>query len=132
MLCPASQARPGIEFTVGNARVDNLKAVTAEIDATGPTHVLSVIGRTHGPGCGTIDYLESKDRLVDNVRDNLYGPLSLCLLCKEKNLHLTYLGTGCIFKYDGDKLFTEEDGPNFFGSSYSVVKGELCFVSFWH
>jgi hypothetical protein len=41
------------------------------------------------------------------------------------------LGTGCIFDYDdeqhlfGDKTtgFLETDKPNFFGSSYSIVKG---------
>jgi len=43
---------------------------------------------------------------------------------------LTYLGTGCIYEYDGDhpmgdskKGFSEEDSPNFFGSQYSTVKG---------
>jgi len=43
------------------------------------------------------------------------------MLCKTHHIHFTYLGTGCIFDgYDG---FSEEDLPNFFGSSYSVVKG---------
>ena len=43
---------------------------------------------------------------------------------------ITYLGTGCIFKFDEDHPFgkeengfTEESLPNFFGSSYSIVKG---------
>ena len=45
-------------------------------------------------------------------------------------IHYTYLGTGCIFEYDsehpyGQEIFgfTEESKPNFFGSSYSIVKG---------
>ena len=47
-------------------------------------------------------------------------------LCKE--IHLTYLGTGCIFDFDkthplGGNGFTEECKPNFFGSGYSIVKG---------
>jgi hypothetical protein len=48
----------------------------------------------------------------------------------KNNIHFTYLGTGCIFDYDnihlfGDdtKGFKEEELPNFFGSSYSIVKG---------
>ena len=52
------------------------------------------------------------------------------MLCKEKNIHYTYLGTGCIFSYDethpfGKEMngFEETSQPNFFGSSYSVVKG---------
>ena len=51
-------------------------------------------------------------------------------MCKKLNIHLTYLGTGCIFKYDTEHPFGEEKNgftenslPNFFGSSYSTVKG---------
>jgi dTDP-4-dehydrorhamnose reductase len=95
---------------------------------------MSFIGRTHGIFEGTkittIDYLEKSGKLVDNIRDNLYSPISLAILCKEKDIHFTYLGTGCIFEYDNDHPFgeemdgfTEESKPNFFGSSYSIVKG---------
>jgi len=51
-------------------------------------------------------------------------------LCNKYNIHFTYLGTGCIFKYDDEHPFgleengfTEESMPNFFGSSYSTLKG---------
>ena len=101
---------------------------------TSPTHVIAFIGRTHGK-IGekiytTIDYLEEPNKLQDNVRDNLFSPLVLAFLCQKLNLHFTYLGTGCIFKYDEEHLFgqevngfTEDSLPNFFGSSYSTVKG---------
>jgi 3,5-epimerase/4-reductase len=56
--------------------------------------------------------------------------MSLAILCQKRNIHYTYLGTGCIFEYDdehpfGQEIngFTEESLPNFFGSSYSIVKG---------
>jgi len=99
------------------------------------TNVISLIGRTHGVYEGekitTIDYLEKPGKLVDNLRDNLYSPLSLAILCKEEGVHFTYLGTGCIFEYDNEHPggglevngFRELDKPNFFGSSYSIVKG---------
>ena len=64
--------------------------------------------------------------VIENIRDNLYSPIVLAKICSEKGIHLTYLGTGCIFKYDDEKYpngFTEESLPNFFGSSYSIVKG---------
>jgi len=64
------------------------------------------------------------------VRDNLFSPMVMSMLAKKYNFHLTYLGTGCIFKYDdkhpygNEKTgFTEESLPNFTGSSYSTVKG---------
>jgi dTDP-glucose 4,6-dehydratase len=100
----------------------------------------------------TIDYLEQDDKLNENLRDNLAAPLLLAYLCKHAGIHFTYLGTGCIFSYrdgedvermlrydgvDGDPMngcdhpreiekcykFKESDAPNFFGSSYSIVKG---------
>jgi dTDP-4-dehydrorhamnose reductase len=64
------------------------------------------------------------------MRDNLFSPLVLAEICKKRNIHFTYLGTGCIFDYDDahplgqlDSGFVESDKPNFFGSSYSIVKG---------
>lgn len=123
-----------INYFCGKSRVDNYETLKNEINQIKPTHVISFIGRTHGKignkTYKTIDYLEQEGKLVDNIRDNLYGPLLLCQLCKENNVHFSYLGTGCIFKYDNghpfgkeENGFTENSKPNFFGSSYSVVKG---------
>ena len=122
------------QFVEGVSRADNYDALLAEITSVSPTHVVSFIGRTHG-SIGekvytTIDYLEQEGKLVENVRDNLYSPLLLSMICKEKNVHYTYLGTGCIFKFDEEHPFGKEQNgfcedsqPNFFGSSYSIVKG---------
>lgn len=109
-------------------RVDNLPSIESEILTLNPTHIMCLIGRTHGTFEGklipSIDYLEKKGKIKENIRDNLFCPIALALLCKKYNIHLTYLGTGCIFTYEENKkIFTEEDTPNFFGSSYSVVKG---------
>lgn len=95
---------------------------------------MSFIGRTHGiydnQKITTIDYLEKPGKLEENVRDNLFAPISLAILCKEQSIHFTYLGTGCIFEFDkehplGEEIngFTEDSKPNFVGSAYSVVKG---------
>lgn len=123
-----------IPYIEGKARVDNATTLESEIVEIKPTHVVSFIGRTHG-SIGdnvytTIDYLEQSGKLTDNLRDNLYGPLLLCETCRKYKIHCTYLGTGCIFKFDDDHPFgtehngfAEESMPNFFGSSYSVVKG---------
>ncbi len=149
-----------IHIIRGTARVDDEAAVRAEIRSSDATHVVSFIGRTHGVigdvEYGTIDYLEQEGKLYENIRDNLFGPMVLAMVCKEMRVHFTYLGTGCIFEYDeahplsepitgrsegvnmntmmrrgedgeegaGESMgFREEDRPNFFGSSYSVVKG---------
>lgn len=113
-----------VDIPPENIRADDELAVRAYIGITEPDRVVCVLGRTHGPGCGTIDYIE--DKLPLNIRDNLFAPLTLALACKERNIHFSYLGTGCIFEYDehnGKTTFTEEDMPNFQGSGYSIVKG---------
>jgi len=123
-----------VGFVCGKERCHAREAVAREIDRVSPTHVVSFTGRTHGIRGGkdytTIDYLESPEMLTENLRDNLMAPLTLASLCKERNTHYTYLGTGCIFKFDEthpygleENGYTERDVPNFFGSQYSVVKG---------
>ena len=126
----------GIPVYKAVSRANDIDSIQKELETiSGITHVMSFIGRTHGVYEGekitTIDYLEKPGKLVENVRDNLFSPISLAFLCKELGIHFTYLGTGCIFDYDNeDHLFGieengfhEEDKPNFFGSSYSIVKG---------
>ena len=118
------------DYILGAERVDNTPLLIQEIYTIKPTHIVSFIGRTHGTiddiEYTTIDYLEQPGKLVENIKDNLFSPISLAIVCKERNIHYTYLGTGCIFNYiddNRDKGFTESDIPNFFGSGYSVVKG---------
>ena len=124
----------GYYVNIALSRADDYVEVEKEIIHFKPTHVMSFIGRTHGTYEGqvisTIDYLEKPGKLVENIKDNLYGPLILASVCKKLDCHFTYLGTGCIFEYDEahpfydeKKGFTENDKPNFFGSSYSIVKG---------
>jgi dTDP-glucose 4,6-dehydratase len=124
----------GVSFMRGKSRVDNEILVRKEIADSSCTHVVSFIGRTHGSigstKYTTIDYLEQEGKLIENVRDNLYSPLVLAEISRDLGKHFTYLGTGCIFKYDEDHPFGKEESgfdedaePNFFGSSYSVVKG---------
>ncbi len=122
------------DYIVGLTHCENVKELENEIREVQPTHIVSFIGRTHG-NIGdrvytTIDYLEQEGKLVENVRDNLFSPMILAMLAKKHNIHYTYLGTGCIFKFDETHPFGQETNgfnekslPNFFGSSYSIVKG---------
>jgi len=125
----------GYNVTKAVSRADDYVGIENEIKSLeNITHVMSFIGRTHGTYNGeqisTIDYLEKPGKLVENIKDNLYAPIILASVCKKLNCHFTYLGTGCIFDYDdkhpfGNETtgFKEDDKPNFFGSSYSIVKG---------
>lgn len=121
-------------YMLGESRIDNPESLEHEIQNVNPTHIISTTGRTYGQidgkEYGTIDYLEQSGKIKDNVRDNLFGPVVLASICKKHNIHLSYVGTGCIFEYNDEHPFglekngfTDGDKPNFFGSSYSVVKG---------
>ncbi len=114
-----------ITYMETNVRADNEQLVTDVIMAHSPTHIISFIGRTYGGDFNTIDYLEQPGKLTDNVRDNLYAPMVLANLSYKFNIHYTYLGTGCIFSQEDPtkKSYMETDNPDFFGSSYSTVKG---------
>lgn len=124
--------KENLKYNISELRLDNTEEIEKQIVEIKPTHIMCFIGRTHGvyegETIGTIDYLEKPGKLVDNIRDNLFSPISLALLCEKYNIHLTYLGTGCIFSQDESVIenscgYTEASKPDFFGSSYSVVKG---------
>ena len=64
---------------------------------------------------------------METIRANVIGCLNLADVARQKGIHMTYYGTGCIFHYDdehpiGGKGFSEEDVPNFTGSYYSHTK----------
>lgn len=124
-------------FERGEARVDDFRSFRQEVTSIKPTHVILAIGRTHIGSISTIDALETESDI--NVRDNFFAPLSAAVYCSQLNIHVTYIGTGCIYSYDDEddtcedgmicplnvepKRFKETDIPNFTGSAYSAVKG---------
>lgn len=118
-----------IEYQFSNVRVnfDNVKDIQTELDQLNPTHMLCCLGRTHGEGYTTIDYLEDKSKLRENLNDNVFAPIILGRAAQERKIHMTYIGTGCIFEYSNEFSIesgvTEHDYPNFFGSAYSTAKG---------
>ncbi|EYC20279.1 hypothetical protein Y032_0022g547 [Ancylostoma ceylanicum] len=121
----------GIAYIEGTARpgTDADEIIRDEIVRVAPSHVVSMIGRTHGDGVNSIAYLEGgPEKLKLNIRDNLYAPWILASSCERMNIHFTYLGTGCLFKYDEEHPldgpgYKEEDVANYEGTSYSAVKG---------
>lgn len=114
----------GETIILGQCRTDS-NDLEKEIIKISPDRVICVIGRTSGPGYSNIDYLEQKGKLVENVKDNLFGPISLAFITNKYNIHMTYFGTGCIYSGYAEETdgYLETDNPDFFGSSYSVVKG---------
>ena len=114
-----------IDIIETDVRADNENLIKDIILLHSPTHIISFIGRTHGDGINNTDYLEKDGKLVENICDNLYAPYVLSILAEKNNIHFTYIGTGCIFNEENPETRTyyETDRPNFFDSSYSIVKG---------
>jgi len=117
---------------VSGRRIASLKDVEEDIITYKPDRIICALGRTHGEGIPNIDYLEQPGKLKDNIRDNLLAPMFIAQATMQYSklaapIPTLYIGTGCIFEYENpDDLthpFTENDLPNFFGSSYSTVKG---------
>ena len=93
-------------------------AVAAELNALEPTRVINCAGRTGHPN---IDSLETEP--ARTYRSNVLGPIVLAEACLDRGMHMTHLGSGCIYEGDaGGDGFTEEDPPNFRGSLYARTK----------
>ena len=122
--------RSTFQVVEGKSRIENQQDVHDELRAVSPMYVFCATGRTYYNGSSTIDGLEGRENLTVNLRDNLVGPMVLAKECHDFNVHLTIITTGCIYNsiYEGEfavTQFTEQDPPNFFDSSYSIVKGHL-------
>lgn len=113
----------GIQWSYGEARLEDRAAILEDIRRVKPTHVLNAAGVTGRPN---VDWCESHK--IETVRANVIGCLNLADVCYLSGIHMTYYGTGCIFSYDESHPmnsghgFTEEDKPNFVGSWYSKSK----------
>jgi len=113
----------------GKERLEDKIKLINEIEYVKPHTVISFTGRTNGYNnngekINNIDYLELPGKLYENMRDNFIGPINLAQICSVLNIQHIYLGTGCIYTYTNEKkIFNDDDKPNFFGSSYSIMKG---------
>ncbi len=125
-----------INYICSDVRINiiNKNQIYNVVQNSNVTNVISFIGRTNSDKINSIDCLESRDRLHDNINDNLLAPIILADICQKLDVHFTYIGSGCIFNYTEDLDFVlkyphycykynENDEPTFFGSNYSVVKG---------
>ena len=87
-------------------------------------HEIMTSGKTFGPGCNSIDYLKGK--LSCNLENNLLSHYIVIKACQACSVHLTLIGTGCIYSsISDDTVFNETSLPNYSGSEYSIVKGVL-------
>ena len=109
------------DAALSSADIADQSTVSAALDTEKPDIVINCAGKTGRPN---VDWCE--DHKEETLRSNYEGPKVLQEECGKRNIYWVHLSTGCV--YEGDKNgegFNEEDPPNFFGSYYSKVKGEI-------
>jgi len=105
------------------SRLENREEVERELIKIQPDYVINAAGITGKPN---VDWCE--DNKQQTIRTNIIGTLNLVDLAYLHDIHVTNIGTGCIYQYDAQHPmgsgigFTEEDQPNFEGSFYSKTK----------
>jgi dTDP-4-dehydrorhamnose reductase len=105
------------DCAVPSCDIADPQAVREVLDREKPSIVINAAGKTGRPN---IDWCE--EHKEETLRANVTGPLILAEECIKRGIYLVHLGTGCIYDGPPEKIFTEEDPPNFFGSFYSLTK----------
>jgi 3,5-epimerase/4-reductase len=85
------------------------------IEAVRPKFVLNCAAVTGTPN---VDYCESHK--AQTIEGNTVFPIRLSLQCRKYGLRFAHFSSGCI--YQGDGNYTEDDAPNFGGSTYAASK----------
>lgn len=98
-----------------DVRLENIPDLRKYFNTLKPKNVICAAGISGKP---TIDWCESHK--CETIFTNVTCQLNLIHLCKEMGIHLTIIGSGAV--YDGNKLFTELDEPNFKGTFYSKAR----------
>jgi len=112
----------GDSVILGKARLEDRQAVISELREHKPKWVFNAAGVTGRPN---VDWCE--DNKQTTMRTNVVGTVNLADACFLEGIHMTNLGSGCIYEYDTEhpingKAFTETDEPNYKGSFYSETK----------
>jgi dTDP-4-dehydrorhamnose reductase len=102
-------------FIASDIRLENLKDVEGVLDKYKPKAVINCAGLTGVPNIFWCD-----DNPVETIEVNIVYQLTLAKLCNEKNIHLTTIGSGGIFK--NDKYYSELDEGNFDSNFYSKCR----------
>ena len=119
-------SRAGYFYLCSKTRTYNYDEIKREIELYKPTSIISCAGY---PTPTNIDYyensIENKSRLC---LTNTAGNIILSEVCRELNIHLVIIMSGCIYNSYEENInsgkikiqqFTDSDKPNFSGSYYS-------------
>ncbi|KAG9595900.1 hypothetical protein KCU77_g6239, partial [Aureobasidium melanogenum] len=104
---------------MSKARIESREEVLSELVRHKPTRVINCAGVR---GLHNADWCE--DHKVETMRSNVLGALNVVDVCFQLGIHITHIGSACIYTVEGDETagdrspFTETDEPFFQGCWY--------------
>lgn len=109
----------GIKNATGaNADICNVSEVSQAIEHVRPDVIINCAGKTGRPN---VDWCESNK--LETVFPNVAGPLVLLSETMKRDIHFVHVSSGCVFNSSSqDRVFEENNSPNFQGSYYSKTK----------
>lgn len=84
-------------------RMQDRQKVQELLDKVKPEKVIISAGLTGRPN---VDWCEDHQREV--IESNVLGVLTVVEECKKRDIHVTYLGTGCIYEYPSELIVDPE------------------------
>lgn len=102
-------------FHKSNARLEDVGKIENELNTIRPKYVINSAGIT---GVPNISWCETNREKT--IETNVTYQLSLAKLCNERNIHLTVISSGVIFK--NDKYYSEEEEGNYTGNFYGLCR----------
>ncbi len=78
--------------TLSTADISNEDDIREAIETFHPDAIVNFAGKTGKPN---VDWCETHK--VETMRSNVNGALTLAAVCQDLRLHLTHIGSGCIF-----------------------------------
>ena len=96
-------------------RLENIADIEKELIIYKPKYVICSAGLT---GVPNISWCETHK--TETIETNITYQMTLAHLCKTRNIHLTIIGSGVIFK--NDRFYTEEEEGNYTENFYSKCR----------
>ncbi|GAB5358600.1 hypothetical protein AAMO2058_000472200 [Amorphochlora amoebiformis] len=104
-------------------RLSDRENLARFLDRWKPKYVINCAGTAGKPNIGWCE-----DHKEETIDINLTGQLNVAEVCRQRGIHCTLFGTGCLYSYDKEhkmvsgKGYTEEDPPNFTGNFYGKMR----------
>jgi dTDP-4-dehydrorhamnose 3,5-epimerase-like enzyme/dTDP-4-dehydrorhamnose reductase len=99
-------------FVKSDIRLNETNEIEKLLTKYKPKRVINCAGLT-----GTPNIFWCDDNKIDTIETNIIFQMTMAKICNDKNIHLTILGSGGIFK--NDKSYSECDEGNFDLNFYS-------------